>query len=103
MWFPWWLSGKESACQCKRCRRCEFDPGLGGSPGVENGNQLQYPYLENSMDKGVWQATVCGVTRSWTEVSMHTHTHTYIYIFFPPNKLNTMKNTGGYHPKLVKM
>ena len=64
MWFPWWLSGKESACQCKRCRRCEFDPGLGGSPGVENGNQLQYPYLENSMDKGVGQATVCGVTRS---------------------------------------
>ena len=21
--LPWWLSGKESACQCKRCR---FDP-----------------------------------------------------------------------------
>ena len=21
--LPWWLSGKESACQC---RRCEFDP-----------------------------------------------------------------------------
>ena len=23
MWVPWWLSGKESACQC---RRHEFDP-----------------------------------------------------------------------------
>ena len=22
-WLPWWLSGKESACQCRRCR---FDP-----------------------------------------------------------------------------
>ena len=26
MWLPKWLSGKESACQCKRCRRCGFDP-----------------------------------------------------------------------------
>ena len=24
--LPRWLSGKESACQCKRCRRLEFDP-----------------------------------------------------------------------------
>ena len=31
-------------------------PGLGRSPGVGNGIPLQYPYLENSMDRGVWQA-----------------------------------------------
>ena len=24
--LSWWLSGKESACQCKRRRRCWFDP-----------------------------------------------------------------------------
>ena len=24
--LPRWLSGKESACQCRRCRRCGFDP-----------------------------------------------------------------------------
>ena len=24
-WLPWWLSGKESTCQCRRCR---FDPGV---------------------------------------------------------------------------
>ena len=24
--LPRWLSGKESTCQCKRCRRCRFDP-----------------------------------------------------------------------------
>ena len=29
-------------------------PGLGGSPGKENGNPLQYAYLENSMDRGAW-------------------------------------------------
>ena len=31
--------------------------GLGGSPGVGNGNPLQYSCLENSMDRGAWQAT----------------------------------------------
>ena len=39
-------------------------PGSGRSPGGENGNTLQYSYLENSMDRGAWQATVHGVTNS---------------------------------------
>ena len=41
-------------------------PGLGRSLGVGNGNPLQYSSLENSMDRGAWQATVHGVTKSWT-------------------------------------
>ena len=32
-------------------------PGSGRSPGVGNGNLLQYTCLENSMDKGAWRAT----------------------------------------------
>ena len=39
-------------------------PGLGRSPGEGNGNPLQYSCLENSMDIGVWWATVRGVTKS---------------------------------------
>ena len=31
-------------------------PGSGRFPGVGNGNPLQYSCLENSMDRGVWQA-----------------------------------------------
>ena len=46
-------------------------PGLGRSPEGENGNPLQYSCLENSMDRGVWQATVHGVTKSQTQLSMH--------------------------------
>ena len=38
--------------------------GSGRSPGVRNGNPLQYSCLENSMDRGGWWATVCGVTKS---------------------------------------
>ena len=33
-------------------------PGLGKSPGGEHGNPLQYSFLENPMDRGVWRATV---------------------------------------------
>jgi len=39
-------------------------PGLGRSTGVGNDNLLQYSYLENSMDRGAWKATVHGVTKS---------------------------------------
>ena len=34
------------------------------SPGVGNGNPLQYACLENPMDRGAWQAAVHGVTKS---------------------------------------
>ena len=37
-------------------------PGLGRSPGKGNGYPLQYSWLENSMDRGAWWATVHGVT-----------------------------------------
>ena len=46
------------------------------SPGVENGNPLKYSCLENSVDRGVWQATVHRVTKSRTWLSMCTHAHT---------------------------
>ena len=46
-------------------------PGSGRSPGVGNGNPLQYSCLENSMDRGAWRATVQGVAKSWTCLSMH--------------------------------
>ena len=43
--------------------------------GEGNGNPLQYSFLENSMDRGAWQATVHGVTESdWTE-QMSTYTY----------------------------
>ena len=55
---------KESACQCRRHKRCRFDPGLGRSPREGNGNLLQYSCLENSIDRGAWQATVMGLQRA---------------------------------------
>jgi hypothetical protein len=46
-------------------------PGLGRSPGVGSGNPLQYSCLENPMDRGTWWAAVPGVSKSWTQLSMH--------------------------------
>ena len=34
-----------------------------------NGNPLQYPCLENPMDRGAWKATVHGVATSQTQLS----------------------------------
>ena len=73
--FPGDSVVKESACQCRRCRRHRDTgsiPGLGRSPGEGNGNPLQYSCLENSMDKEAWRATDYGVAKSQTWLSTHT-------------------------------
>ena len=41
-------------------------PGMRRLPGEGNGNPLQYSCLGNPMDRGAWQATVHGVTKSQT-------------------------------------
>ena len=41
-------------------------PGSERSPRGENSNPLQYSCLENSMDRGAWQAAVHGVIKSQT-------------------------------------
>ena len=44
----------------------DSNPGFRRSPGVGNDNLFQYSCLENSVDRGGWQATVHGVTKSLT-------------------------------------
>ena len=61
--FPGGSDSKESACNGGDLN---LTPGLGRSPGEENDYSLQYFCLENSMDRGSWQATVHGVTKSRT-------------------------------------
>ena len=57
---------KETTCNAKV-------PGLiselGRSPGEGNGYPLEYSFLEYSMDRGAWRATVYGVAKSWTQLS----------------------------------
>ena len=64
--FPGSSEGKESACNLGDLGSI---PGLGRSPGEENGNPRRYSCLEKSMNRGAWNVTVCGVTKSWTQLS----------------------------------
>ena len=59
--FPGGSDGEESACNVGDQG---LVPGSGRSLGEGNGNPLQYSCLGNSMGRGAWQATVCGVTKS---------------------------------------
>ena len=44
--------------------------GSGRSPGERNGYPLQYSCLENSMDRGAWQATVHGVQNTTEQLTL---------------------------------
>ena len=58
-------------------------PRLERLPVEGNGNLFQYSCLKNPMDRGAWQATVRGVTKSWTllkQLSMYTHVCMYVPI-----------------------
>ena len=61
--LPWWLNVKEFACSAGDKGDMGSIPGLGRSSGEANGYPLQYSCLENSMDRGGWQATVHGLQR----------------------------------------
>ena len=63
--LPWWLSGKEFACNAGDPG---LIPGLGRSPGGGHGNPLLYSCLENPMDRGAWRAVVYRVTQSRTRL-----------------------------------
>ena len=58
--------GKESTCNAGDL---DSIPGLGRSPGEGNGYLLQYPCLENLMDRGTWWAAVHGVEKSRARLS----------------------------------
>ena len=42
------------------------NPGSGRSPGEGNSNPFYYSCMGNPMDRGIWRATVHGVTKSQT-------------------------------------
>ena len=49
--FPGGAVGKESACQCRRCKRYNFNLWVRKIPGEGNCNPLQNSWLGNPMDK----------------------------------------------------
>ena len=76
-WQPW----TEALCDVKGTKYCKIDVDADSlslmdffffflvlcwaSFGEENGNPLQYSYLENPMDRGAWWAAFHWVAKSW--------------------------------------
>ena len=58
--IPWWLRGKDSACNAGDLG---LIPGSGRSPGERNGNPFQYSCLENSTDGGAGRLQSMGSQR----------------------------------------
>ena len=59
----WWLRQERI---CLQCGRLGSVSGLGRSSGEGNGYPLSSSCLENSMDRGAWQAIVHGLAKRWT-------------------------------------
>ena len=66
--LPGGLVGKNLPASVGDARVIGLIPGLGRSPGGGNGNPLQYSCLENSKDRGAWQATVHRAATSRTQL-----------------------------------
>ena len=70
---------KNLAVNAADTRNAGSIPGSGRSPGVGNGNPLQYSCLENSMDRGVWWTTQFMGSKE-SDMPKHTYTHTCTWI-----------------------
>ena len=81
LYLPRWLSGNESACQCRNTGDMGSIPGLGRSLGEGDSSPLQYSCLENSTDRGAWWATLHGVAHSQIQPSAHTCPTTLFFFF----------------------
>ena len=79
MGFSGDISGKELSCQCRRHEKHGFDPWVGKIPWRRTWQPTSVFLPGESMGRGAWRATVCGVTKSWTRLSERTHTHTHTH------------------------
>ena len=77
---PW----KKSTCQCRRCKRCRFDPWIGKIPWRRNGNPLQYSCLEKSMDNRLQSLRSQRVGYDWA-AEHHHHYHTAVIVLVIPH------------------
>ena len=89
--LPRWLSGKESTCQCKRYKRCRFDPWRGKWPSTPVFLPGESPWTK---EPGGLQSMGSQIgTRLSNQVCACTHTHTPTH---PPLSRDTFAQLGGH-------
>ena len=87
--LPRWLSGEESACQCKILGRCRFSPWVRKIPWRRKWQATPVFLPGESHEQRSLVDYSQRVTKSWTWLSTracrrthaHTHTQTYIYTY----------------------
>ena len=79
-WLPRWQNGKESTCQCRRCKRHRFDPWVGKIPWRRKWQPTPDSFLEKSHGQrslasySPWGHKESDMTE---QLNTHTHTHTH--------------------------
>ena len=81
LWFicglPWWLNGKDSACNAGDRG---LIPGLGRSPGGGHSNPLWYSCLDDHMDRGAWQVHRIAQNQTWLK-QLSSSSNSSLFIF----------------------
>ena len=88
---------KEFACNS---RDLGSVPESGRSPGEGKGNPLQYSCLENSIDRGAWQAIVHEVSKSQTRMS---NFHFRLLSEHLPSHYETYSNLLSLRPSILRV
>ena len=84
--FPGGTSGKESACQCKRCKRGGFNPWFRKIPWRRKRQPSILAWRISWTEGEAWQATVYRVakSRAWLkQLSMQAYMHSFIPFSYP--------------------
>ena len=79
--FPGGAVIKESACQCRGCRRHRFDPWVGKIPWRRKWQPTPLFLSGKSINRGTWRATVHGIAKSQTDLAtkqQHDHQGEFI-------------------------
>ena len=93
-----WLSGLKKKSQCRNSRRCGFHPWVKKIPWRRKWQHIQYPCLDNPMDRGAWWAIVHGVTKSWTGPSDSTHMQYFTAcVYYICLSIRLWMDTGCFH------
>ena len=92
--LPWWLSGKESSCQCRRFRRHGFNPWVGKFFWRRKWQPASVFLPEKSHGQrsltgcSPWGHKESNMTDSiYIYTHSHTHTHTYAYTYTYTHRL----------------
>ena len=80
-----WLKKKKITCQCRRHKRCRFNPWVRKMPWSRKWQPTPIFFPGKFHGHRAWWATIHGIANIWTQLSTCTHTHTHTHIILKPD------------------